>query len=96
MNSSAAFTSLKTQLIQNKNSFFSQKSKRTIKIEALEKLGNMITNHKSNNPSTQSILENSAFKNHNSQLFQSFFRNKSDTQDIFEAADVYLQKGYKS
>ena len=82
---------LETEIDNGKHDLYSQTEKRTAKITELNNLKSQIENPNSDATSYEGLISNSLFKkNVNKGLFQSFFRKKSDTQDIFDAAEVYF------
>lgn len=77
------------QQIAADTSIFKQTSKRNEKIAALSELEILVKNA---DPSVNTLAQHSIFKTPKSAVFQSFFRKKSDTQDIFTAAETYFQQ----
>lgn len=82
---------LHKQISQDHHAFFSQEKKRQIKINALLKLKSLIEDPNKSLKDFYDLLNAPEFNYWVNNVFQSFFRQKSDTQDIFEAAENYFQ-----
>lgn len=83
---------LKLEISQDNNKLFSQETKRRIKIGVLEKLKNLIQNPHATLQDFHGLLNEPEFNNFFNNPFQSFLRQKGDTQDIFEAAELYFSQ----
>lgn len=81
---------LQQQLFRDSHKFFSEKNKRTIKVNALCKLKLLILDSSKTEDDFYALMRAPEFNSFFNNPFQSFFRQKSDTQDIFEAAEVYF------
>lgn len=83
---------LTDQINHDRNKFFSQETKRLIKIAVLGKLKDLVNDPLKTQKNLYALLKDSEFNNFFNNPFQSFFRQKSDTQDIFEAAERFFNK----
>lgn len=100
----AKITQLNDQIMQVNNSFFGglEETKRRNKIEILTELKNIVENNNikqvdyfsdfvTNNAKSLANYFEQHFSKAFKDAFQSFFKAKSDVQDIFEAVEEYLQ-----
>ena len=83
---------LHEQMNHERSRFFSQENKRLIKIDVLEQLSYLLNDPSKTKDDFYALLKSPAFNHFFNNPFQSFFRQKSDTQDIFEAAESYFNQ----
>lgn len=79
---------LQSEMNRDQNKFFSQKNKRLNKIEVLEKLKLLMSDPSKTKEDFYAFLKSPIFSRQTNNPFQSFFKQKSDVQDIFEAAEI--------
>lgn len=82
------------QMSQDRGKFFSQEKKRWVKVMTLLKLKTLLQDPAKTEADFQQLLKEPEFNRVFNNPFQSFYRQKGDTQDIFEAAEAFY--GYSN